>query len=106
MTDIDKDGNVMEIYYVECDCYSEEHTLRFIIDDDKEYPALHTITFMQTGTFFARLWNAIRYICGRKCRYGHFNCFTTDEPMKLRRLADLCNRVAVMCEKAEEERKL
>lgn len=62
----------MQTEFFECICGSEAHTLRFQLDDDVE---LYTSVFLnQYRGFFGRLWIAIKYLFGYKCRYGHWDC--------------------------------
>jgi hypothetical protein len=61
--------------YFECSCHSPEHTLKFTFDDDPEYPAIYVCVFLAEGKLLTRIWNAIKYVLGYKCRYGHFDEF-------------------------------
>jgi hypothetical protein len=64
--------------YFECACHSPEHTLRFSWDDEDN--CFYTEVFLNNYyRFFKRLWVAIKYVCGYKCRYGHFDCFILQE---------------------------
>ncbi len=82
----------MEDKFLVCDCMSDEHTLRFTFDlEDGE---------MWTGVYlhnyhniFERIWIAIKYVFGYKCKYGHFDCFVTREKSKLLELKDLCDKI-------------
>jgi hypothetical protein len=58
-------------HYVECDCHSPEHTLRMSADEDCVY--LHV--FLGDEPWHRRLLNAVLYVFGRKCNYGHFDEF-------------------------------
>jgi hypothetical protein len=80
-----------DCHYVECNCTSAEHTLRFTMDDDKKFPMIYVeVQLNRYHGFFGRLWRAIRYVFGYECRYGHWDEATLmgDEVRKLR---DLCN---------------
>lgn len=63
----------MQTEFFECVCGTEEHTLRFKLDaDDIE---LYTSVFLnQYHGFFGRLWIAIKYLFGYKCKHGHWDC--------------------------------
>ena len=61
--------------YFECRCSSDEHTLRLWFDDDPEDPSVYASVFLAELPFHRRLWEGLRYILGRKCRYGHFQEF-------------------------------
>ena len=65
------------IEYYECACFSTEHTLKFYLLDDPEIgPELHTSIFLnQYHNIFGRIWIAIKYIFGYKCKYGHWDCW-------------------------------
>ena len=66
----------MKTEFFECECYSDEHLLKFILDEDEEYPSLCVSIFLsQPHSFIKRIWLAIKYIFGYKCKYGHFDCF-------------------------------
>ena len=64
----------METSYYECQCADPEHTLRFIYDPDENelYTEVH---LSQWHNMFKRMWMAIKYIFGYKCRYGCFDCW-------------------------------
>lgn len=61
-------------HYFECSCRSPEHTLRFWIDED-DPPILAAYVFLGNNTWFRRVWSAIKYVFGYRCRYGHFDEF-------------------------------
>lgn len=62
-----------------CECGSDEHTLRFTYDEDEtenDLKEIYTSVYLnQHRSFFKRLWVAIRYVFGYKCKYGHWDCF-------------------------------
>lgn len=68
----------MKTEYFECVCFSDEHMLKFILDDGKidnkkDYePELYCGIFLEETSFFSRLYKAIKYVFGYKCKYGHF----------------------------------
>jgi len=64
----------MKIDYFECSCYSPENRLVFHYDEEDN--ELYTEVYLfQYHNIFQRIWIAIKYIFGYKCRYGHFDCF-------------------------------
>lgn len=77
----------MKREYFECECFSDEHTLTFTLDpDDGE---LYTSVFLkQWHPWYARLWIAIKYLFGYKCKYGHWGTWILREEDS-QRLADL-----------------
>jgi hypothetical protein len=62
--------------FFECSCGSDEHTLRFILSFDEDEPSIYTTVFLGAYPLgWKRLWTAIRYLFGYKCKYGHWDCF-------------------------------
>lgn len=65
--------------YFECVCSSDEHTLKFVLDeecDDIMDLEIWTSVFLdQYQPWWKRIWVAIKYIFGYKSRYGHWDCF-------------------------------
>lgn len=57
-------------YFFECQCGSDEHTLRFTLDKEDGEILVHS--FLADHGFWKRLWMGLKYICGYKCKYGHF----------------------------------
>ena len=57
-----------------CACHSDEHTLKFGYDpEDNE---LYTSVFLNHyQNVFKRVWIALKYVFGYKCKYGHWDCF-------------------------------
>lgn len=77
----DRIHNIMEAQFppehvaLECDCFSTEHVLHFRFNHDEK--EIYTeVMLRQYRGFFKRLWVAIKYLFGYKCRYGHFDCFS------------------------------
>lgn len=63
----------MEPHYLECQCSSEEHTIRLAIDEEDGH--IYTSVFLNDWErWYKRLWKAIKYLFGYKCKYGHFDC--------------------------------
>lgn len=82
----------MNYEYVECHCTTIEHTMRFTLDNDETFPMICVdIQLNKQHGFFGRLWLAVKYIFGYKCKYGHWDDFILagNEALKLR---DLCDR--------------
>jgi len=66
--------------YFECACFSDEHTLKMTLDADPQYPDVYTSVFLNDyQNIFKRIWIAIKYIFGYKCKYGHWDCFTLQQ---------------------------
>lgn len=64
----------MKTEFYECQCYSDEHILRFFLDKKDGWLCVSTF-LSQPNSFFQRIWLAIKYVFGYKCKYGHFDCF-------------------------------
>lgn len=80
--------------YLECRCYSPDHTVRFVFDDDPEYPELYAYVLLSQESLFKRIWKALKYVFGFSCRYGHFDEFI------LRR--EDCDRLISLLERFSE----
>jgi hypothetical protein len=74
--------------YFECRCHSPEHTLSFVLDDDKTFPALYGYVFLNEEPWYRRVLSAIKYAFGYKCKYGHFDEFILNP--------DDCDRLMIM----------
>ncbi len=75
--------------YFECKCVSEEHLLRFSLDEENNelYSEVH---LRQWRSWYKRTWVGIKYIFGYTCKYGHWDCnLFKDEDIS--RLLALCN---------------
>ena len=60
--------------YFECVCYSNEHTLKFEIDEEEN--VLYTSVFLNHyHNVFKRAWVAVKYVLGYKSVYGHWDCW-------------------------------
>lgn len=81
----------LEPQYFECACHSAEHTLRFVWDDEDN--SIYTEVFLgHHNNIFGRIWNAIKYVFGYQCRYGHFDCFLM-RPEDANRLQMLLDKI-------------
>jgi hypothetical protein len=102
--------------YFTCECGSDEHTLRFILDLDEHpvldrygnpyprMPELYTSVFLNhNDRWYHRLWRGIKYIFGYKCKYGHFDSFTMQEE-DAKRLIFLVERFVAAKRQARENR--
>ena len=83
-----------ESEYFECRCSSPEHTLRFSYDEDEDFPCVYVHVFLSNGPWYKRVWDALKYVFGYKCRYGHFDEF-------LLRLED-CDRLIGVVRRLKE----
>jgi hypothetical protein len=79
-------------HYVECECHSVEHVVRYTFyPDDALYDPADRLVYVtmflnQYRSFWKRIWVAIKYVFGYKCKYGHFDCtmVNVDEATNLR----------------------
>lgn len=62
---------MLKCEYFECSCKSPEHTLRFMLCDDE----LYAYVFLRPEPLYKRIWNAVKYVFGYQCAYGHFDEF-------------------------------
>jgi hypothetical protein len=60
------------VEHFECACHSDEHTLKFTLDD---YDIWASVYLFQYQSFWKRIWIAIKYIFGSHCGEGHWDCF-------------------------------
>ena len=82
------------MYYFECECGSPEHTLQFSLDE--ELGEIHTSVFLNNyRSVFVRIWVAVKYVFGYKCRYGHWDCWIMkkSDSSQLRMLLDEADRI-------------
>ena len=63
----------MESHFFVCDCYSDEHTLRFTYDPEDN--DLWAGVYLDRKRWFVRLWVALKYVFGYQCKYGAFDCY-------------------------------
>jgi len=60
--------------FFECECSSDEHTLKFTFNTEEK--EIYTLVYLhQYHKFWERIWIAIKYVFGYKCKYGHWDCF-------------------------------
>jgi len=70
--------------FIECECHSDEHVLRYTIDAEDR--VIYTSVFLKHWqSWYVRVWIAIKYVFGYKCKYGHFDC-TLMGPDQVRQL--------------------
>lgn len=57
-----------------CTCSSSEHVVIFHAEDDDEgvHNEVYLSIHLAKKPFFIRLWFALKYVFGYKCRYGNF----------------------------------
>jgi len=66
-----------ELEAFECICHSPEHTLHIEYASDTNN-LIFSINLNQCRNVFKRIWVAIKYIFGYKCKYGQWDVFELD----------------------------
>lgn len=85
--------------FFECKCDSDEHTVRFVLDkEDKEIYL--SVYLNQYRWWYQRVWVAIKYAFGYKCKYGHWDV-TMFKEEDTTRLRDMCNNMLDITEPKE-----
>jgi len=91
-------------YYFDCRCWSNEHTLRFSIDVDEVDQTLFTSIFLNDWQrWYKRVWQALKYVFGFKCSYGHWDCWSLDQH-DVKKLRDMLDDFDAECVVAENAR--
>ena len=96
--------NINDSVFIECECHSEEHTLKYSIDIEDQ--TIYTSVFLdQWQPWYGRAWTALRYLFGYKCKFGHFDC-TLMGPEKINQLKNLIKNYDELCfPRVEQEHK-
>ena len=76
--------------YFECDCGSDEHTIRFTLDLDEDCPTIYTSQYLTPMPFRKRLWMGLKYIFGYRSRFGEFGNYLMrpDDAERLKNMLD------------------
>ena len=83
-----------------CACSSDEHQIIFHpfedikLDNGKLIKSVYCSILLNNLPFFSRLKNAIKYIFGYKCKFGHFEEFIIDSNNveKLKKVIDFIEK--------------
>ena len=67
------------VEYFECSCHSPEHTLKFMFEEFSSDSEIAVSVFLAELPWHKRLFVALKYAMGYKCRYGHFEEFLLDK---------------------------
>ena len=79
--------------YFDCICTSIEHTIRFVLSFYEDDPEIHLEVYLnQYRNVFKRMWTAIKYIFGYKCKYGHWDCWELSSIEDAERLKDILEK--------------
>lgn len=78
-----------------CECSSCEHQIIFRWDNDEHEVYMET-HLANNKNFFVRLWHALKYAFGYRCRYGEFDevILRKEDVDKLQKVVDhlkMCN---------------
>lgn len=77
--------------FFECRCYTDEHTIKFTLDESPDDLALFVTVYLGTNRgFWGRLWYGLRYAFGYQSRYGAFYCWLmrAEDGARLKALVD------------------
>ena len=93
--------NNQESKFIVCECFSLEHLvcLSYFEGDDEAYIHIH----LAQETFWTRVWHALKYIFGYRCRYGDFDEFLIG-PKNVTQFKQFFDRVSVQILQAERKR--
>ena len=61
--------------HIDCNCGSAEHQFSFVYDED----VWLEVHLSQCLNIFQRLYHAIKFIFGYRCRYGNWDCILVDK---------------------------
>ena len=61
----------MNEHHISCACYSPEHSLTWTYEKGEE--EIYLTFHLNFKPFLWRLLNAIKYVLGCRCQYGHFD---------------------------------
>ena len=87
--------------YLECECHSVEHNMRFSYIADDETPQLFVdVPLCRRPKWYKRIWLGIAYIFGHRSRYGHFDEFIYD-PDEVEQLRQFIVKFQGLVEKAK-----
>lgn len=78
-----------------CKCHNTEHQLIFSYNDDWDNHEVYmSVHLLPEYSIWKRVWYAIKYIFGYRCRYGHFDefIFQSKDAEKLINIAKYLNR--------------
>jgi hypothetical protein len=59
--------------YFECICNGPEHFIKFSFFNEDDGELFLTTFLKQDHKWYKRIWVALKYIFGYKCKHGHFN---------------------------------
>jgi hypothetical protein len=96
--------------FLPCICHNTDHIVRitsFNVDEtgaDEDFIQIEVALNPFLG-FFKRLWTGIKYILGRQCDFGHFDCILLTKEEFENMIDDYIEEVKSSLEDEEEEGK-
>lgn len=81
-------------WFFECQCGSDEHTLRFTLDEKEK--EIYTSVYLNCWRpWHKRIWLAVKYIFRYTCKYGHFDCYLmkNEDVKRMREMLDDFDRM-------------
>ena len=65
----------MKHKYVECDCACDEHRIVFMREPNDTWIDMYVTVYLNHyRKWYKRIYIAIKYVFGYKCKYGDFDC--------------------------------
>lgn len=87
-----------------CVCGSDEHVLHITLDETPigdDPPELWVSMFLWEWSWYKRIWIALKYIFGYKCRYGHWDTAAI-QPHDAKRFSELAVWYQTLVEEHEK----
>lgn len=80
-------------HHFDCRCYAQEHTMRFVLDKDPDFPCIYASIYLDPlHPWWKRAWMALKYVFGYSCSQGHFDSWILN-PEDVHRLRSLCDEI-------------
>lgn len=65
------------IDFFECKCFNNDHTLKIVLHcEGEEKPDLYLSVCLSHTSILTRIWRAIKYVLGFRCKDGHWDTFS------------------------------
>ena len=90
-----------ETCYIECECGSNDHLIKFTYAGADNYDIGHVYTAIQMDQYrpwYKRFVLAIGYIFGKESRFGHWDCSLLEYPTIIK-LRNFLNEAVIEIEK-------
>ncbi len=79
-----------------CDCFSTEHLMIFLYDDDPDWDRVYVHTHLNPNRgFWKRLWQGLKYAFGHRSVYGDFDemILRPRDHKKLQKVVDILKKI-------------